>query len=642
MQSDIRDCTAAYALTVIRPNIVIDGRGQHAITGLPGRQPNALFYKSPFLDGLEVKNTHLEGAGALLGSGLWEGVSLDANRIQHINFNQLLDAAYVAITHNHFQHVGDLDASQVGWLMFQNNRVDFGFGFPGRGTIQIGNRADVIGNRFFSSAVGIGDFGDREGESIISHNRTLNCRQSVHIQYAGQTANTWKNNAFLHDLQPAIIDIDSLLTTQRNKRGERIAFDFNVVQLTDSAQTCMDCRVTCRLFPEESDFHCHQDGGHVSGSFTPTQIGLYGLKIEATDAGGNTSIRKLNYIVSETGTLPQRTQRFYMDTGHPTHGQPRNFFQPTHDAQRLLKVPPPGPGEFFCGYWTQSSVDEIPEYPFGVIERIRWVGRYKCRRTGEFLIMRSSPFDPTPQDSAQTSAAYVLPLATAYSAFDLVFDDLNWSMDYPWTWYWIGCHFKSMDGSPSILTDPDLPACLDVTYSFFDGLKSISEPNIVVWQMVYDPSGNGWSTILLENPDDRPSAVNLRLSGLVLSLTNFVTPDGASVAREIDGGRYDQLLVVPVDIRSESGALDVRPVVWSERLRILLETAVDNPGPVHHRLSGLERGRDYGLYVSYAGSVDSDQCAEGACTADQDGEIAFVYTGGFASHPTVMIALYEK
>jgi parallel beta-helix repeat protein len=187
-----------------------------------------------------------------------------------------------------------------------------------------------------------------ESGAVVSGNNLLNNQFDIyHEGEEGDDVSTYSSNQSNNNLTSKMILFDEI--TRNVSVNDSISFTITAREPDSSA--CPDCTVVITTTPSEPSLTYNNNEGAVTGSFTPTRLGIYSLNITVTDSNSNTTKRRIAFFV---GDMDSTETKYYFRGTHPTHGQPMRM---PDDAATLLFTAPTATEEWFCGGWIQNSPD---------------------------------------------------------------------------------------------------------------------------------------------------------------------------------------------------------------------------------------------------------------------------------------------
>jgi len=386
---------------------------------------------------------------------------------------------------------------------------------------------------------------------------------------------------------------------------------------------CSDCSYDVSLSPTETTASTSQNGVQITTSFTSTHSGIYSLRYQITDNDGNTSKGIYTFLVDPTSSY---TTRYYLRGIEPTHGQ-----MPGHDSKSLLLEPPTSAEEWRCGVFVQNSPDIQPPYPFANLSSIDINSWYKMVKNGYIGVQRYFSYGSNYDYKNNIS------FSPDYSFINTPFTDLNWPMNYQWSWYYLALKLKSgteLDkGNPYWLSSPASTSYADFTYYYTTtpAVKSIDNDFIVLLSATADPNNTNQVSLVLENPLDAATSTNLVLDNFhqaFLTGTAVIDSTGSTTLNtgSIDAGATTSFASVPLFLTPSAGSVSVVVNTWQTSdtyYKQWTETGSQSNISTAHTVGDLKPN------TAYVVKVDNSQY--GVYTSNSQGEISFTYNGGYSS-----------
>ncbi|MFH1100894.1 MAG: NosD domain-containing protein [Methanobacteriota archaeon] len=352
----------------------------------------------------------------------------------------------------------------------------------------------VTNNKLISNNYGI--IGNGENNDITGNIFKFNV-----FDISEFSNNIFSSNVFSHNLQGRMIgfgEVDRMKTL-----NNQIELTFILLSPDRSPYNGDNFQITSS--PIESMLIQHVEN-RVTVHFNVTQLGTYSVRIMMTDTAENTAERIILFFVEASGV---ETTSYYLRAVEPTHGQPLN--KVGTDAYSFLFSPPLQPEYERCGMWVQNSPDELPAlYPLSILRDITVSSWYKFHSAPGFMGIALQRYVTYNQYNGRHINITLEP--QLYYTWTVVnFTDINWSMDYAWSWYW--CSIKLSGGGPFWRTIPEQPSTADFTYTYTTTptIVSLSDPQILLLSATSPADnltratiaveGTGTATLVVQMPD---------------------------------------------------------------------------------------------------------------------------------------------
>ncbi|MFA6190253.1 MAG: NosD domain-containing protein [Candidatus Staskawiczbacteria bacterium] len=482
----------------------------------------------------------------------------------------------------------------------------------------------LTSNTVNSNSIGI-YLSSSSSNTLTSNNLLFNQK----LIYNLNSNNSWVTNSFLHSLTNTMVsftDIDQTIAV-----NDTISFDFDMLNVDSTA--CNDCTYTVATYPQETVVITSEADNNVQGNFEVIKSGVYTLTIKVTDTSGNYEKRNYAFIVGDTDST---TKRFYLRDVNTTHGQPKNSL--VHgDVKAMVSTAPTEEEWWQCGGWVQNSPDEIPDYYFSNLNSVDIHSWYKQTHAtnGYVGIQRFATYEGT-VDQSQFADSVV-----DYTENDTSFSGINWVADYPRSWYWFSV--KSGGLNSYWRSTPDLPSYVDFNYSYASAVpvKTISNDEVNLLSATTDSADNNNITIELENP----SLTSATTTQTVLTSVNrpflgiSTNIDSASTTtfttNSISANSNASISTANMEITPESGSVDVLVSSWTDLANKQWTESSSNAENVMHTIGDLKSSTTYSIKIDNVIALDTiigDNCNNGICTSDENGQIVFTYTGTYSSH----------
>ncbi|MGB9743323.1 MAG: right-handed parallel beta-helix repeat-containing protein, partial [Minisyncoccales bacterium] len=337
-------------------------------------------------------------------------------------------------------------------------------------------------------------------QSFYTRHRPLFLSSSTNNIYLSNQANHTFNNSLTFASYPP-----PLYSLPPRNLNETI--EFEIAMLKPGGTPCSDCQYEVFTSPAET-VTTTQNGNNLTSSFTPHRPGFYSLIYRITD-GDNVTTRKFSFLVNPVSTS---TQRYYLRhfahdniTGLNNvpvrgHGQQSGFNGGVLSSEPSTKI------EWLYDHAhkvVQDTLDEIPPFPLANISEMTVGVWYKQNfTTGAYLGLERFPsMWYIAGGEATTSVAQ----ATTYTWFTHRFTNLNWTMDYLWSWYWLNTRLYGE--LPAWITFPSLDQAasssyVDISYYYTTtpAVRSVTNDHIIVLSSTANPDNYDLVSLVLENP----------------------------------------------------------------------------------------------------------------------------------------------
>jgi len=430
--------------------------------------------------------------------------------------------------------------------------------------------------------------------------------------------NTYSSNQFNHNLTSKMLTFTEVIRT----KNLNDTISFSISAFNPNGAGCNGCTAVT-TFPSETVTIDSETGNDITGHFTVTRPGIYSLNFTVTDSNSNITKRRMLFFVGNTS---QQTTKYYFRGIKPTHGQPKDS-----DCRSLLLTAPSATEAWTCGYWIQNSPDEIPNYPLAYLSGIDTYSWYETALSEGYIgVQRFVTYD------SGVDFKSTVPIASDYTWINKNFTNLNWSMDYPQSWYWLS--LKLEGDNPYWTTFPvghtaDEASYADFTYSYTTTptIESISNTDIVVLSATSPADDTDSATIVLENPTSSAASTNL-----VLASFNKPFSSGASTINSngnttlatgnIAASSVSTFNSVDMEITPSSDSVDITIDTWNTSgtyYKKWIETASGSLS-VSHTIGDLKANTYY--------TVKVDSARYSTYLSNSSGEISFTYTGEYSDH----------
>jgi len=309
--------------------------------------------------------------------------------------------------------------------------------------------------------------------------------------------NTFYSNLLSRNIKP----ISSFFRNIKETTIEKPA-GFNITMISIDQSFCKDCKIFLEINPQEKSLSYDQNGPFISGSFIPSEMGIYSIRIEIVDPYNNTEVMKYVYLVNAT---LKDTAYYYLRGKDPTHGQALSWGGFKADSGSLLLSRPSISETRKCFDWVQFSPDQLPEHLLGIIKEINFSMYYNMDNPGSMGVQRFSSYDNN-MDKRKDIALTSQPVSESASF------NIEWPINYFWEWYWLTLKIESPQGFPTFYTDSDRLSSASITYLYSDtpGIRFISNKDITFLSATMTDrdsdaaivlDGNGITSIQIEMPD---------------------------------------------------------------------------------------------------------------------------------------------
>ncbi len=283
-------------------------------------------------------------------------------------------------------------------------------------------------------------------------------------------------------------------TFSRIKRGSKNLLQgensmFNISFFTYNESLCDECKISLEIFPTEPISILSKQNGLLQGTFTPTQEGIYSLRVISNDTRNNSEMIKYIYLVNATKA---DTANYYLRGKDPTHGQALSWGGLKADSGSLLFKSPASFETRTCSDWIQVSPDELPEYLFGIVKEINFSLSYTAQNPAMVGVQRFASYDQE-MDRGQE-----IPSAVVQNTKSFNFS-VDWPINYYWEWYWLAIKLSSPGGYSTLLISPKNPDKAQITYLYSDtpAITKITNKAITFLSATMK-DGSGSATIILE------------------------------------------------------------------------------------------------------------------------------------------------
>jgi PKD repeat protein len=461
----------------------------------------------------------------------------------------------------------------------------------------------------------------------LEGNRIIGGR--VGFMYSGGSLAAFTGNRLEHQSQSALAGNRRLFRYTNVRRtgqaNESFNYSLKMFRIDGSSSSASTCAV--RTVPP-TVVTANKSGDTVSGSFTPTRQGLHSLIAEITDPDGNKEVRLARIFV---GPTIERTTKYYWNrTGNaPQHGQTDRGRE---DFGNMFLTPPTSESFLKCGGWVQVSPDQLTTLPAGIIFRADFNMFFRFIASTTWPARFGLQRDVTVGGNSDATVGVPSSLATGDANWggesiwgEFSINNLNWSMDYPFEWHYLGVYFYA--SGPYVETGvagKESHTVFRHWVTVSPEVQAVSNPTMLLLgaTSAQPDSSDGSLTVLGDN------------NQADLTLANFRRPFGGTPTQIKAAGETvfnsgvvngeKTFTAVPLEITPTANAVNVSVGIWNaagDGRREWTEAAVGAPASVIHTLGGLKPQTGYRITVN-GGELLTGQ-------ADAQGSLSFVYGGGF-------------
>ncbi len=614
--ADLNCDNSSDALFIGANNITIDGNGHKIANTVTHIRQDKSAIKNIGYSDITIKNLTIEGLFDRTILFDWGGVT----PITNINFiNNTISDGQFAVNIYHAT-----DVTMTGNIISNCNSQ--GIDTSGNTNVNISDNTFLYCVRPLVAPMGI--------NWTVNNNYFIRDRENID----NGIANIFTNNHLIDNAVSRMInwtEIPRLLT-----KGNTVNFNFDMNNFRGVA--CPSCTYTVNVYPTETIIH-GQVGNSVSGSFIVNNSGTYTLQVTITDPQGNYFKKNYIFLVDATGN---QTTRYYFTTDNTDHGQGSGS-----DAKALKLAVPLNDQEWACDQWIGDSVDDIPDYPLAVLDRIDYEVWYRniprpiddatpgSGAPGVFALDKMANYDffydiPAPGIYDVPFNRYINPyvLLAPGTKLSKNFTGLNIPMDYFWSWYNIELKYvvQVYDDGPAWQTFTSSPSYADFKYfySTTPAIKSASNSDISILAATQsDPTdpkttniileGTGSTDIILDSFNKPFIAYNSRIDS---AGTTTISLTGLSGITTVNNNFAD------MSITPSAGYIDVRINYWNmtgDHTKRWTESGVPGTITANHIVNDLKPSTKYYLKINGV--------SVGDYTSDGTGQIIFNYTGGYST-----------
>ena len=357
--------------------------------------------------------------------------------------------------------------------------------------------------------------------------------------------NTYSSNEFLHNITTTMITFDDITDREVNV-GDTINFgDINMLDVDGDA--CPSCTYNITTSPEET-ITVNQDSNVLSGNFDVSRNGIYSLIIKITDGDSNEAEIQMRIFVGDT---TETTTRYYYRGISPTHGQP---YGTANDSKTLYSTLPMETEEWWCSNWVQNSPDELMDISHAILENADVYVWYKIDNDGYIGLERYLTHSINVDEQENIDAS------VDFTWINKTFSDINWMMDYQWSWYWLA--FKVRGESIRQQTTVAQPSYADITYlySTAPNINSMDNENIIILSATM-PTTDDTISLVLENPESSTTSTSLTIGtdNPFLDIVSTINSTGTTTINSgsISANSSTTLASIDIDIVPASGSVEV-------------------------------------------------------------------------------------
>ena len=644
------DCsgTGGSGLIIGADNIIIDGNG-HTITGTYGTPSvditdptniqagvKNLGYSHVTIKNLRIANFFLGVAEVGLTSEL-SNITIENNTITN---NVLYDLTFIfpsaIVLYNSNQNIisgNQTEGYAYGILLVNsaNNYIStnsiIGAAKAGINASSNSTASSTIKNNFIkwstSIALVLADLNPGSSASVSGNTFLFNYQDMIN----GKNVN-FVNNLSLHNINNRMINF-SMEPGNVLRLGDTASFTF---KLEDGANNdCPACAYSLATSPSET-ITSALNGNTITGSFIPSKPGIYSLQISVSD--GNENIGKRNFLFyvdsSVTSDLATaKTTYFIRPDIDATHGQFKGL-----DARSMLLGAPTKTSFERCSQWVISSVDELPDYPFGTINEETVVFWHKESRNSAAYVKRFA------HDSINYTSQQSISLSSDYALTELDFNNLAWSMDYPYSWYNLNFEFGIPFGggtNPYVETTVAQPSTDTIAhvYTTTPAIKSFSNPDALLLAANPSATNSPLATLTLDGSYIQgvgaSHSVNVKLDNYSYPFNKDMTKidsDGTATLIVKDLKDKETLASIAMNIAPAKGYVEITIESWNngdagDYTKKWAEVASSSRISVNHIVSQMAANKDYNIYVD--GNLYKIE------TSNSDGVLSFNYISSDSS-----------
>ena len=449
--------------------------------------------------------------------------------------------------------------------------------------------------------------------SSDSNNITYNTIFRSASAFYDSGTNTYEHNNFLYNLTSPTEILSSDTEVGRVKtHGESV--DFTIEMYNPDGSVC-DNPLTYSVTTDPSEtFTPTKTDNQLTGTFTPTKPGIYSLLASFTDSNSNTTRRNYLFFVDALGS---EITRYYVRGLLPSHAQMMNNANDIHAL--LFDSPTDTDLKSLCSDVILHYIDQMPDYPLANLSNIYVNGCYKMNLDGPIGFQRYVL-------SPSLDVSSTLTASINFTPFDRAFSDLNWGMDYPYSWYRLSSLLISTpSGVPQLSNTPSQPSYAEFTcqYTTTPAIKSISNPDIIVLSATAPLSDTEYATIVLDGTGTTDTSTNIVLDNYnrpFIGYTTIISSDGTATLQAEDITDTVIINSVRLDITPFSDSVDVDINVWTGYYKEWEETASAPDVIAEHRVGDLAPSNYY--------SVTKDGVSLGLYLSDSSGQITFTAPAG--------------
>jgi hypothetical protein len=493
--------------------------------------------------------------------------------------------------------------------------------------------------------------------SSLTGNYFVKNRQDI----IGGVTNTYTSNQMVGNFYNKMLSFAETSTAGIKTVGVD-AVNFTVTAKTMGSASCTGCSTNITVYPSEASLSYADNSGTVTGTFTPTKSGTYSLLVSVSDASSNVTTEKFSFFA---GVITNTSSTYYYRGGttginSPTHGQP---YGTGNDTKILSTTVASSTEEEFCAQFIQNTPDQIPSFPLVNISAINtnsWYydttvkdGSYpviKVQRFVNYYGTVAPPLVDFDQKQSVTSSSSYLWSGDQFGTDGISFTNINWSMDYPYSWYWVALKLDAGSsgtthnvGQTSFTAGQSAnPSFAKFTYQYTTTpvVQSMSNENISVLSATSPATGDtSNATLVLDGTIDSTlsgtGSTNIVLGDPANShsfrrpfqgYTTTINSDGTATLLATGITGVTTINSVPLDITPASGSITTNITTWNtsgDYSKQWTETGVGVASAVH-TVGNLKPNTFY--------SIKSDGVELAIYYSDANGNITFTYSKGYSTH----------
>lgn len=460
--------------------------------------------------------------------------------------------------------------------------------------------------------------------NIISDTQVDVSAKEINIKYYPilDEGNTYSDNKYYHNMDSSMLKISDT--------------DVNVVSLGQKAEAnlnlknangrdCLGCSYNFKTYPAENIEILPQDKpNNVKIDFMPSKSGSYTLQINLTDANNNSVLRNIRYIV---GTTKEISQKLYFRGIMPSHNQIGGT-----DGGSINNKIPENTEITNCMVWIQYAFDFIPPYPLANLKSFVANTWYQAGSdTNTFGVERYGTYNTSTDKNSNAPPSQNL----AWIRSQL--GSINYTMDYPWSWYYLAVKYFPDDGI-AVVSFPDKIekdkgniSNIELNYetSATPIIKSITNEKINILAATLDGKNN--AEIILEGA-----------ASTDIDLENYNRPFiGATTA--IDQNKNSRVNIANIVNTSTLNSVYLEVLPSSDSVAVFVidwqtgentnkkwsEESQNITNKIAHVVGDLRPNGVYNLKINNA-PMNENSAATNEYFADGSGILKFDYEGGFS------------